>query len=180
MKWNNTYKVQEGTGGLIWINSTSHSQVIHRAVLLYRDTRKQKAKPSKCFSSAKKADWVGRLLNRAVSQDNHTSLLRRSVSIRKEKLLTSPWFYQMINTHMSWAKSQHSHQMIPLEPSPCISMCNISRIALLSSQEEEINLKNNISKCLGKIALTKDMCIHLRNCKNKKNVLCADHFHFWG
>lgn len=93
--------MQEGTGRLIWINSTPHSQVIHTAVLLYRDMRKQKAKPSKCLSCAKKADSVGGLLNKAVSQDNHTSLLCRSVSIRKEQLLTSPWFDQMINTHMS-------------------------------------------------------------------------------
>lgn len=63
--------------------------------------------------------------------------------------------------------------MIPLELSPCIFMCNISCIALLSSLGEEINLKKNISKCLGKITLTKNMCIHLRNYKNKKNVLRA-------
>lgn len=109
MKWGNTDEVQEGTRGLIWINSTLHSQVIHGVVLLYWDMRKQNH--SSASVTLRKTDSVAGLYNRAVSRDNHTLLLhgrqQRRAFVMKVQLPMPRWFDQKINTQMSGAKSHY-------------------------------------------------------------------------
>lgn len=118
------------------------------------------------------------LYNRAVSRDNHTSLLhirqQRRAFVIKVQLPMPRWFDQKINTPDERSKE-------PLFPSalylsPCVYACNVCRFLLLSSQGKKI-----FPKAWEKINLKKKK-VHSFKELQKLMILCllGRSLSFWG
>lgn len=170
--------MQGGTGGLIWLNNTLHSQVIHIVFLLYWDMRKQNYS-SASVTLRKPIQWedcIIQLCHKIITPRCYTNAAAETRPCHKDAITNVSVFWSKGKYPDDGVKSQYFHQLCNhLLVYTCVTL----PLLLYSLPKKR---KRSTSKCLGKITLTKDVCIHLRNYRKKKwyFVCLADHFYFWG